>query len=59
MQMRQQPRLLGDQPPEILVDLARVERGEPQPRQFGQQCEQAPHHLAERRLARQVARRSW
>ncbi len=32
MQMRHQPRLLRDQPPQIVVDRGRVERGQPQPR---------------------------
>ena len=47
MQMRHQPRLLGDQPPQIVVDRGGIERGQPQPRQFRHQRQQAADHLAE------------
>ena len=55
MQMRHQPRLLAEQPPELVVDLARIERGQPQARQLGHCREQPPNHLAEARPARQIA----
>ncbi len=54
MQMRHQPRLLGDQPPQIVVDRRRIDRGQPQPRQFRHQRQQPPDHLAQPRRARQV-----
>ena len=41
---------------ELVVDLDRIERGEPQPRQLRHLRQQPPHHLAERSAARQVAR---
>ncbi len=47
MQMRHQPRLVLDQPPQIVVDRRRIERGQPQPRQLRHQRQQPPHHLAE------------
>ena len=53
--MGHQPRLLGDEAPEILVDLHRIDGGEAQPRQLGQLAQQAAHHLAQRRAARQIA----
>src|SRR5579863_9255140 len=55
MKMRHQPRLFGDQAPQRVVDLDRIERGKPQSRKAGHQREQAPAELSERRLARQIA----
>ena len=49
VQMRHQPRLLADQPPEVVVDRRRIERGQPQPRQLRHQRQQPPHHLAQAR----------
>src|SRR5260370_18907971 len=54
MEMRHQPLFLADQAPELLVDLDRIERGEAQARQVGDQREESPHELAERRLSRQI-----
>src|SRR5512146_1809935 len=47
MEMRQKPRLLRDQAPELVVDLDRIERGEAQALELGHECEQAPAELAE------------
>ena len=54
MQMRHQPRFLGDQAPQIVVDRGRIDRGQPQPRQLRHRQQQAADHLAKRRRARQV-----
>ena len=51
MQMRHQPRLVGEQLPEILVDLARIERGQPQAAQLGNRGEKPADHLPEARAA--------
>ena len=54
MQMRHQARLVGEQPPQIVVDRRRVERGQAQPRQVRHQRQQPAHELAQRRRAGQV-----
>ncbi len=56
MEMRHQPRLLGDEPPQFRVDLVRIERGEPQACQIRHQGQQPARETAEARLARQIAR---
>jgi hypothetical protein len=47
MEMRHQPRLFGDQPQEIVVDLRDVERRQPEALELRHLREQAAHHLAE------------
>ena len=54
MQMRHQPRLLGEQAPQVVVDRGRIDGGQPQARQFRHQREQPAHQLAQRRAAREV-----
>ncbi len=54
VQMRHQPLLFGQQPPQLVVDLGRVERGEPQALELGHRGEQPAHHLAEARRAWQI-----
>src|SRR5580700_3705941 len=54
MQMRHQPRLIGEERPQRLVDLAWIHRGESEPRQFRHRGEQPARDLPERRPARQV-----
>ena len=52
--MRHQPRLLGDQAPQILIHRRRIERGQAQPRQFRHLCQQPPRQLAQTWPARQI-----
>ena len=47
MQMRHQPLLLGDEPPQLGIDLDRIERGEAQPFELGHRGEQSADHLTE------------
>ena len=54
MEVRHQARFLGDQAPQIVVDLDRVERGQPQPLQIRHLGQQPADHLPQRRLAGQV-----
>ena len=54
MQMRHQTRLLGDQPPQIVVDRRRIQRRQAQPRQFRHLRQQPAHELAQARPARQI-----
>ena len=51
MQMRHEPRLLGKTGPQRLVDLARIERREAQPRQFGRRFVDHVQKLGKRRFA--------
>ena len=54
VQMRHQPRLLAQQPPEVVIDRRGIQRRQPQPLQLGHQGEQPPHQLAQSRRPRQV-----
>ncbi len=54
MQMRHQPLLVRDRGEQRRIRLDRVDRGEPEPRQLGDELEHRAHQSAERHLAGQV-----
>ena len=54
MQMRHQPRFVGERVEQIAIGLDRIDRGQPQPRQLRHVLEDRLHQRAEPRRARQV-----
>ena len=54
MEMRHEPRLLGDGAKRLCIDLDRIERRQPQPLELRHQLQDPPNESAERRPARQV-----
>ncbi len=54
MEMRHQPRLLGDGAHQLGIGLDGIDGGEPEPRHFRHQLQQLAHQRAQRRCARQV-----
>jgi len=54
MQMRHQPRLVGQRVEQIAVGLDRVNRGQPQPRQLRNRLEQVLDQRAQPRSCRQI-----
>ena len=54
VQMRHQPWLVGQQPPQVVVEGRRVQRGQSQARQVRHQGQQAPYQCTQGRTARKV-----